>query len=153
MILLDTNVVSETMKPEPDAAVRAWLNDQAAETLYLSSVTLAELLFGIRALPAAKRKKMLDRALNELLELFKERVLPFDTDAARHYADFAVTARTGGRGLPTPDGYIAAVAASRSFIVASRDTSPYEAAGVAVINPWKDIAEKTQDKIERPAKR
>lgn len=89
MIVLDTNVVSEAMKPEPDAAVRAWLNDQAAETLYLSSVTLAELLFGIRALPAGKRKRMLDHALNALLELFEDRVLPFDTDAACHYADLA----------------------------------------------------------------
>ena len=136
MIVLDTNVVSKAMRPEPDPVVRAWLNEQAAETLYLSGVTLAELLFGIRALPAGKRKNMLDRALTELLELFGERVLPFDTDAARHYAELAVTARTGGRGFPTPDGYIAAVAASRGFIVASRDTSPYEAAGVTVINPW-----------------
>lgn len=137
MIVLDTNVVSDAMRPEPDATVIAWLNEQAAQTLYLSSVTLAELLFGIRALPAGKRKNMLDRALTELLELFKGRVLPFDTDAARRYADLAVTARNNGRGFPTPDGYIAAVAASRGFIVASRDTSPYEAAGVKVINPWK----------------
>lgn len=137
MIVLDTNVVSEAMKPEPDAAVRSWLNEQVAETLYLSSVTLAELLFGIRALPAGKRKNMLDRALAELLELFKDRVLPFGTDAARHYADLAVTAKSSGRGFPTPDGYIAAIAASRGFMVASRDTSPYEAAGVAVINPWQ----------------
>lgn len=137
MIVLDTNVVSEAMKSAPDAAVRAWLNDQAAETLYLSSVTLAELLFGIRALPAGRRKNLLDRALAELLKLFEDRVLPFDTDAARHYADLAVTAREGGRGFPTPDGYIAAIAASRRFIVASRDTAPYEAAGVSVINPWR----------------
>lgn len=137
MIVLDTNVVSDAMRPEPNATVIAWLNEQAAQTLYLSSVTLAELLFGIRALPAGKRKNMLDRALTELLELFKGRVLPFDTDAARRYADLAVTARNNGRGFPTPDGYIAAVAASRGFIVASRDTSPYEAAGVKVINPWK----------------
>jgi toxin FitB len=138
MIVLDTNVVSEAMKPEPDVAVRAWLNDQAAETLYLSSVTLAELLFGIRALSAGKRKNMLDRALTELLELFKDRVLPFDTDAARHYADLAVPAKNGDRGFPTADGYIAAIAASRGFIVASRDTAPYEAACVTVINPWKE---------------
>lgn len=137
MIVLDTNVVSEAMKPEPDQTVRAWLNDQAAETLYLSSVSLAELLFGVRALPAGKRKNMLDHALSELLELFQDRVLPFDTDAARHYADLAVTARDCGRGFPTPDGYIAAVAASRGFIVASRDTAPFDAAGVTVINPWK----------------
>jgi predicted nucleic acid-binding protein len=137
MIVLDTNVVSEAMKPEPHPAVRSWLNDQAAETLYLSSVTLAELLFGIAALPAGQRKEMLAQALDGLLELFRDRVLPFDTDAARCYAELAVTAKLGGRGFPTPDGYIAAIAASRDFIVASRDTAPYEAAGVSVINPWE----------------
>lgn len=137
MIVLDTNVVSEAMKPEPHPAVRAWLNDQAAETLYLSSVTLAELLFGIAALPAGKRKDMLAQILDGLMGLFRERVLPFDTNAARRYAELAVTARNGGRGFPTPDGYIAAIAASRGFIVASRDTAPYEAARVPVINPWK----------------
>ena len=136
MIVLDTNVVSEAMKPEPHRAVRAWLNNQAAETLYLSSVTLAELLFGIASLPAGKRKDMLVQALDGLMGLFRDRVLPFDADAARRYAELAVTAKTSGRGFPTPDGYIAAIAASRGFIVASRDTAPYEAAGVPVINPW-----------------
>ena len=137
MIVLDTNVVSEAMKPEPNPTVRAWLNDQVAETIYLSTVTLAELLFGIRALPAGKRKDMLTLALDGLIGLFRDRVLPFDTDAARHYAELAVAARTGGREFPTPDGYIAAIAASRGVIVASRDTAPYEAASVAVINPWQ----------------
>lgn len=137
MIVLDTNVVSEAMKPEPHPAVRAWLNNQAAETLYLSSVTLAELLFGIAALPAGKRKDLLGQALDGLMGLFRDRLLPFDVDAARRYAELAVTAKTGGRGFPTPDGYIAAIAASRGFIVASRDTAPFHAAGVAVINPWE----------------
>lgn len=137
MIILDTNVVSEAMKSEPHPAVRAWLNDQASETLYLSSVTLAELLFGIGALPVGKRKDMLALALDGLMGLFRDRVLPFDVDAARHYAELAVMAKTNGRGFPTPDGYIAAIAASRGFIVASRDTAPYQAAGVTVINPWE----------------
>lgn len=136
MIVLDTNVVSEAMKPEPNPAVMAWLNAQAASTLYLSSVTLAELLFGIAALPVGKRKDALKQALEGLLGLFRDRVLPFDTDAARHYAELAVTARAAGRGFPTPDGYIAAIAASRGFLVASRDTAPYEAARLSVINPW-----------------
>jgi predicted nucleic acid-binding protein len=125
------------MKPEPNPVVRAWLNDQAAETLYLSSVTLAELLFGIAALPSGKRKEMLALTLEGLMGLFKDRVLPFDVEAARHYADLAVVAKVSGRGFPTPDGYIAAIAASRGFIVASRDTAPYEAARVTVINPWQ----------------
>jgi toxin FitB len=137
MIVLDTNVVSEAMKPEPHRAVRAWLNNQANETLYLSSVTLAELLFGIASLPAGKRRNMLAQTLDGLMGLFRDRVLPFDADAARRYAELAVTAKTSGRGFPTPDGYIAAIATSRGFIVASRDTAPYEAAGVSVINPWE----------------
>jgi toxin FitB len=136
MIVLDTNVVSEAMKPKPHPAVRAWLNSQIAETLYLSSVTLAELLFGIAAIPNSKRKDMLTQTLNGLMGLFRDRVLPFDTDAARRYAGLAVTAKTSGRGFPTPDGHIAAIAASRKFIVVSRDMSPYEAVGVSVINPW-----------------
>lgn len=137
MIVLDTHVVSEAMKPEPHPAVRAWLNDQAAPTLFLSSVTVAELLFGIGALPAGGRKDRLARALEGVMGLFKDRVLAFDIDAAKRYADLAVAARSAGRGLPTPDGYIAAIAASKGFIVASRDTAPYKAAGVTVINPWE----------------
>lgn len=138
MIILDTNVVSEAMKPEPNKAVRAWLNNQAPETLYLSSVALAELLYGIGALPAGRRKKMLAQALDGLMGLFRDRVLPFDADAASCFADLAITARSTGRGFPTPDGYIAAIAASREFIVASRDTAPYEAVGVSVIDPWQE---------------
>ena len=135
MIVLDTNVVSEAMKPTPDPNVRAWLNAQSAATLYISSVTLAELMFGIASLPAGKRRDMLDKALEGLTALFGNRVLSFDADAARTYADLAITARRAGRGFPTPDGYIAAIAASRGFIVASRDTSPYEAGGLRVIDP------------------
>jgi toxin FitB len=137
LIVLDTNVVSEAMKPAPDAAVRAWLDAQVAETLYLSSVTVAELLFGIAALPAGRRKNLLTEAVEGLLALFGGRVLAFDIDAAVHYAELATRARTKGPGLPTPDGYIAAIAASRGFIVASRDTAPFASAGVSVINPWE----------------
>jgi toxin FitB len=136
MIVLDTNVVSEAMKPEPHPAVRAWLNAQATETLYLSSVTVAELLFGIGALPVGKRKNMLAQTLDGLMQLFRDRVLSFDIDAARCYAELAVKAKRSGQGFPTPDGYIAAIAASRGFMVASRDTAPYKAASVMVINPW-----------------
>ncbi len=137
MILIDTNVVSEAMKPVPDDAVRGWLDEQAAETLYLSSVTIAELMFGIGALPKGKRKDKLASALDGVMELFADRVLPFDIDAARHYADLAVKARAAGMGFPTPDGYIAAIAASKGFVVATRDTCAFDAAGVEVIDPWK----------------
>jgi hypothetical protein len=101
------------------------------------SVTPAEIRFGIAVLPAGRRRNALTRALDGLLELFGDRVLPFDTDAARHHAVLAVAARNAGRGFPTPDGYIAAIASSRGFIVASRDTSPYEGGGLRVVDPWQ----------------
>jgi predicted nucleic acid-binding protein len=136
MILLDTNVVSEAMKPEPHPSVRDWLDAQAAETLFLSSVTIAELMFGIGALPRGKRKDRLATALDGVMELFESRILSFDTQAARRYADLAVRARKAGKGFPTPDGYIAAIAAAHGFAVASRDTAAFTAAGLTVIDPW-----------------
>ena len=136
MIVLDTNVVSEAMKPQPHPAVKTWLDQQVAQTLYLSSITLAELWFGIGALPAGRRKDALGQTLEGLLPLFEGRILAFDTEAARHYAERAMQARAAGHGLPTPDGYIAAIAAARGFSVATRDMAPFQAAGVAVINPW-----------------
>jgi toxin FitB len=136
MILLDTNVVCEAMKPEPALAARQWLDEQTAETLFLSSVTIAELMFGVGALPKGKRKEKLAAACQGVLELFEGRILPFDMDAARRYGDLAVKARAAGKGFPTPDGYIAAIAASRDFAVASRDASAFAAIDLTVIDPW-----------------
>ena len=137
MIILDTNVISEAMKPSPNPEVRMWLNRQVAETLYLSSVTLAELLFGIACLPDGKRKDKLSETLDRLITLFDDRILVFDIEAAKAYARLATTARLKGKGFPTPDGYIAAIAAANGFSVASRDTGPFLAADVTVINPWQ----------------
>jgi predicted nucleic acid-binding protein len=136
MIVLDTNVVSETLKPQPDGAVLAWLDSQLAETLHISSVTVAELLFGVAALAAGKRRDRLASAVQGLVGLYEGRVLPFDLAAASTYAALAATARTRARGFPIPDGYIAVTAASRNFIVASRDASAFEACGLQTINPW-----------------
>ncbi|HEX9595469.1 MAG TPA: type II toxin-antitoxin system VapC family toxin [Anaerolineales bacterium] len=136
MIVLDTNVVSEAMKPQAASLVVRWLDEQPAETLFLSSVTVAELLFGIGALPDGRRKQGLTTVLDGLLTLFEGRILAFDTSAARRYADLAVAARNAGNGFPTPDGYIAAIAAAQGFAVATRDVSAFRAAGVATINPW-----------------
>lgn len=136
MILLDTNVVSEAMKPQPAPSVRTWLDEQAAETLYLSSITVAELMFGIGVLPNSRRKARLTAVLDGVLELFGTRILPFDTTAAHRYAELAVRARAAGKGFPTPDGYIAAIAAAHDFAVVSRDTSAFTAAGLTVIDPW-----------------
>ena len=93
-------------------------------------------LFGVGALPDGKRKDNLAAALDGVMDLFDSRILPFDASAARRYADLAVKARMVGKGFPTPDGYIAAIAAAHEFAVASRDTSAFRAAGLTVINPW-----------------
>ena len=138
MIPLNTNVVSEAMTREPHPRVRAWLDAQSTETLFLSSVTVAELLFGIGALPAGKRRTELGAALDDVLDLFSDRILPFDLAAARRRAELAVKARSQGKGFPTPDGYIAAIAAARGFAIATRDVSAFKPAGLSVINPWVD---------------
>lgn len=137
MILLDTNVISEAMRPAPHPGVIRWLDEQPAHTLYLSSVALAELLFGIAALPAGKRKNALGEALNGLTRMFDGRILPLDVPAARCYAELASRARSAGQMLPRADGYIAAIAAAHGFAVATRDVGPYLAAGLQVINPWQ----------------
>ena len=136
MIVLDTNVVSEAMRPAPSPAVLDWMDRQAAETLYLSSVTIAELLYGVGALPAGRMKQTLLSTVDGLIKLFDGRVLPFDLEAARCYAVLAVSARSGGKGFPTPDGYIAAIAVANGFTVATRDAGPFKAAGLDIIDPW-----------------
>ena len=137
MIVLDTNVVSEAMKAEPDGNVRLWLDTQAADTLYLTTITQAEVLYGISRLPSGRKKEKLAALLAGIEGLFEGRILTFDSDAAKQYAALATAAKDRGRGFPTPDGYIAAIAASRGFAVATRDTAPFEAGGVTVINPWE----------------
>ena len=137
MIILDTNVVSEAMKPSAHPAVVEWLNRQAAETLFLSSITLAELLYGISSMPGRRKNALATTLESLLLELYGDRILPFDTDAAHCHAQLATKARAAGRGFPTPDGYIAAIASAKGFTVATRDIGPFEAAGIPVINPWE----------------
>ncbi|TXL72212.1 type II toxin-antitoxin system VapC family toxin [Vineibacter terrae] len=137
MIVLDTNVVSEPMKREGHAGVLAWLDQQAAETLYLTTTSLAELLVGIEILPRGKRKQGLDAALSELLfRLFGERILAFDQKAATVYAPLIGRARKAGHAISMADGQIAAIAVAHGFAVATRDHAPFKAAGVRTINPW-----------------
>jgi predicted nucleic acid-binding protein len=137
MILLDTNVISEPWKPAPNEALVAWLDAQAVETLFLSAITIAELRFGIAAMPSGKRQTILrDRLEGEVLPHFSERILPFNLAASQFYSELMVRARVSGKEIGTSDGYIAATAAARGLAVATRDTSPFEAAGLKVINPW-----------------
>lgn len=137
MILLDTNVISEPLKLSADEGVLSWIDAQSIETLYLSAISLAELRLGIAALPAGKRKDTLHLGLEQrILPLFADRILPFDASASQAYAEILTTARAQGRAISTADGYIAATAKRHGFMVATRDASPFEAAGLTVINPW-----------------
>jgi predicted nucleic acid-binding protein len=136
VILVDTNIISEAMRPQGDPAVVAWLDQQAIETLYLSTITLAELRFGIAALPAGRRRDALSRQLDQrVLPLFEGRILPFSQTAADAYGELRARARRAGRAISTADGYVAAIAAAVGFAVATRDTAPFEAADLRVITP------------------
>lgn len=138
MIILDTDVVSEPMKPDGHRGVQAWVDEQIAETLYLTSISLSELLLGVEFLPDGKRKVGLVGALGELLTtLFGARVLPFDQHAATMYAGLVSRARAAGRAISMADGQIAAIAAAHGFTVATRDAGPFLAAAVPVVNPWE----------------
>lgn len=137
MIVVDTNVVSESIRGEPDPAVRDWLNRQVPSTLYVSAVTVAEMMTGVETLAQGQRKDGLRAAVNEALGVFDDRVLPFDVDAAHAFAAITTSARAAGRPISMADGQIAATALSRGFGVATRDIGPFMVAGVNVVDPWQ----------------
>jgi toxin FitB len=138
MILLDTNVISEPIKLAGDARVLAWLDAQLIESLYVSTISLAELRFGIAALPAGKRKDTLHNSLQQrILPLFNGRILPFDEAASETYGVLRARARAQEKAIATADGYIAATAIHHGLMVATRDFAPFKAAGLKVINPWE----------------
>lgn len=138
MIVVDTKVLSELWRVAPDPKVLAWMDAQVVETLFLSAITVAELRFGVAAMPPGKRRTIYQERLErEVLPAFAGRVLPFDLDASKAYGELMARARLGaGLAIGNADGYIAATAAARGLMVATRDTSPFKAAGLAVIDPW-----------------
>ena len=137
MILVDTNVVLEPLRGAPEPRVAEWLDAQALETLYLSAITVAELRFGVWSLPAGRRRNRLYEDLEgQVLPMFAGRVLAFDLAASQAYAELMATARSEGQTIPVSDGYIAATAAANGMMVATRDTAPFEAAGLKTVDPW-----------------
>jgi predicted nucleic acid-binding protein len=137
MIVLDTNIISELWRIEPDPAVLAWVDAQAIETLYLSAITVAELRYGIAMMPAGRRQALYrDRLERKVLPAFTDRVLPFDLAASAAYAELMARARTQGKAIGKEDGYIAAIASVRGFSVATRDHAPFQGLSLPVINPW-----------------
>ena len=138
MILVDTNVISEPLRKTPDPVVIEWIDAQPLETLYLSAITVAELRFGVASLPTGKRRDRLHESMeNRVLPLFTGRVLAFDLPASQAYAELMSRARAAGLAIGAADGYIAATAAANRMAVATRDAAAFEAAGIPVIDPWR----------------
>ena len=137
MIVLDTNVLSEPLKTRPDPKVLAWLDAQAAETLYLSTISYAELRFGVLKMPDGKRRNDLAAQIDRALELFKDRILEFNVKAAEQLAQIGARCMKMGKPATAPDAYIAAIAAAHGFSVATRNVDHFKHTGVLVINPWE----------------
>jgi hypothetical protein len=137
MIVLDTNVLSEVMRPAPSARVLRWLAAQPAERLFTTTIAQAEIFYGIELLPKGKRRYALQTAAEAMFEEdFAGRVLPFDSDAARMFAKIAAIRRGLGRPIAYFDAQLAAIAQSRDAAVATRNTSDFDHCGVGVLNPW-----------------
>ena len=137
MIILDTNVVSEPLKPQPDPAVLDWLDRQAPETLCLTAINLAELLSGVAALPAGRRRNKLSQALSEqVMPLFEGRVLAFDVRAATAFARVHAGALAAGNPIGFANGAIAAIAAAHGFLLATRNVRDFNGTGIELVDPW-----------------
>ena len=136
-VLLDTNVVSELMRKSPDQTVAVWAAGHRLESLFFSAVGEAELRYGAAILPTGQRREMLVSDIDKMLgEAFENRVLPFDSGAARAYADIAAKRRANGRPVAPADCQIAAIARSRSMTVATRNVRDFEDVGIEVVDPW-----------------
>lgn len=137
MIVLDTNVLSELMRAEPSPRVAAWVTTHPARSLYTTAVTQAEVLYGVALLPEGTRRTALAQAVAGMFEEdFLDRVLPFDADAARAYAEVAAERRRLGRPISQFDAQIAAIARSRGAALATRNVADFTDCGVTVIDPW-----------------
>lgn len=137
MIVLDTNVVSEMMRAAPSAQVEKWLNAQVSDTLWLNSVVVAELLFGVARLPEGARKQQLASAIQATIEQdFAGRILSFDLEAAVVYAQITSRCEAMGRPIDAADAQIAAMCLVQNAPLATRNTKHFEGIGLQVINPW-----------------
>ncbi len=137
MIVLDTNVLSELMRPAPSASVVRWMALQPAVDLYMTSITQAEILHGIVLLPSRKRRSAFEAAVEAMFnDDFDGRILAFGSDGARAYAHIAAERRRAGRPISHFDAQIAAIARSNGAAIATRNVADYDGCGVKVLNPW-----------------
>jgi predicted nucleic acid-binding protein len=136
MIALDTNVVSELMRARPDERVLRWVDAQSPDTLAVTAVTVAELLYGIARLPAGRKRKQLEAAVAQTLEE-DFTILPFDEVAAVDYATIAAAQDLRGRTVAMADAMIAATCLSAGAVLATRNTKDFVDMGIDLIDPWR----------------
>lgn len=137
MILLDTNVLSELMRPEPEQAVVDWMAAQPGLSLFTSSIAKAEILHGVLLLPDGRRRRALEKAARAMFdEDFGGRVLPFGAEAAAAYARIAVQRQRAGRPISQFDAQIAAIARTTGAMIATRNVADFEGCGVELLDPW-----------------
>jgi predicted nucleic acid-binding protein len=137
MIVVDTNVISEAMKLAPSPTVIEWLNKQDAAALFLSTVTIGEIVYGLGILPTGKRRSTLKKSFDKLVEFaFEHRILALDEKAARLYGEIMAERRQMGRPMSMADGQIAAIARCNGFAIATRNVQDFDDCGVAVLNPF-----------------
>jgi len=138
MIIVDTNVVAEMMRASPAQEVVSWLNDQDAATLFLTTITIGEIGYGLEILPRGKRRLQLEQGFERVVaEAFAGRILAFDEEAARHYGVVMGRRKEIGRPLGVLDGQIASIARASGFAVATRNARDFDEVGVEVINPFE----------------
>jgi predicted nucleic acid-binding protein len=135
VIILDTNILSEPLRARPEPVVLRWLAEIAEDTV-LTSVTVGEILTGVRRLPPGRRREGLLAAIETTLTTFADQVLPYDEPAARCYAQLQELRRAAGHALSVEDGMIAAICRVRGAILATRNTKDFDGLGVELINPW-----------------
>ena len=136
-LVIDTNVASDLMRPTPNPGVVAWIAERNAATMFLTAVSEAELRFGIAILPAGRRRDALEAAMRRWLEQgFADRILSFDSGAARAYAEIAAARREAGRPIGEADCQIAAISRSRGATIVTRNVRDFEGTGVDVVDPW-----------------
>ena len=137
MLVIDTIVASDLMRPAPTPSVAAWIAERDAATMFLTAVSEAELRFGVAILPPGRRRDALEAAMRRWLERgFAERILPFDSAAAQVYAEIAADRRQAGRPIGEADCQIAAISRSRGASLVTRNVRDFEGAGVEVVDPW-----------------
>ena len=139
MIILDTNVLSALMQQQPDPQVVAWLDDQPAESIWLSSITVFEARYGLALLAAGGRKDLMEQRFEELVQDdLQNRILLFDINAAAHAAELAADRKTRGRPVDMRDTFIAGIALARRATLATRNVRHFDDLSVPVVNPWAD---------------